>query len=526
MTATRAVQRLERQVAGALARSGYDPAATTLVVAVSGGPDSTALLLSLCRVGQPLDLHLHVAHLIHDLRGAETEEDAGFVSDLANRLGLPVTIQRADPLEYQRQRGISSFEQATRELRYDFLRTVALERDAPAVAVGHTRDDQAETVLEHILRGSGIHGLRGMTETSPWPWPTGVDDVLLLRPLLPVSRSETEGYCRDLGQPFRRDSENDSPKFTRNRIRHDLLPCLASGYNPRVADALVRLSRNAALDLDFLEQECDRIWPLLTSPPASGNSGDGGLSLDREALRALHPALQRSVLRRAFITAAGDARRLQETHLAGMAALAQDKSAGNSLRLPRGWWLHATHNRLVLTQAAELPCPLPPITRSHLLPLPTPAQPTVGSSIGGWRVTAGLASWPGYGPAGKQGPNVAFLRREALSDPVVVRCRVPGDRFHPQGMAGEKKLQDFFTDAKVPAAWRDRVPLVVTGPGIAWVVGHRIAEWAKVVPDSADNATALRLEFADEVLQGPKDERPGDSADRGRYGVFRQGHGG
>ncbi len=510
MTATRAVQRLERQVAAALARSGYDTAATTLVVAVSGGPDSTTLLLSLHRVGQPLGLHLHVAHLIHDLRGAETEEDAAFVSDLANRLGLPVTIQRADPLEYQRQCGISSFEQATRQLRYDFLRTVALERSAPAVAVGHTRDDQAETVLEHILRGSGIHGLRGMTETALWPWPAGVDDVLLLRPLLPVSRSGTEGYCRELGQPFRRDSENDSPKFTRNRIRHDLLPRLASEYNPRVADALVRLSRNAAVDLDFLEQECDRIWPLVASSPASGNSGDGGLNLDRQALRALHPALQRSALRRAFITAAGDARRLQETHLAGMAALAQDKSAGNSLRLPRGWWLHASHDRLVLTPAAEFPCPLPPITGSHPLTLPTPAQPTVSPVIGGWRVTAELAPWPGNGPAGKQGPNVAFFRRDALAGPVVVRCRVPGDRFHPLGMAGEKKLQDFFTDAKVPAAWRDLVPLVTAGPGIAWVVGHRIAEWAKVVPDGADNTTALRLEFAEEVFHVHQDERLGD----------------
>ncbi len=500
MTVPRAVRRLEQQVADALARSGYDNAGTTLVVAVSGGPDSTALLHSLHRVGQRLGLQLHVAHLIHDLRGAETEADAAFVSELAGQLGLPATIQRAAPLQYQRQRGISSFEQATRELRYDFLRTVALEHHAAAVAVGHTRDDQAETVLEHILRGSGIHGLRGMTETAPWPWPTGADGVALLRPLLAVGKSETAGYCEALGRPFRRDSENDSPKFTRNRIRHDLLPRLASEYNPRAADALVRLSRNAAIDVDFLEQECNRIWPLVASGPASGdsgNAGDGGIVLDREALRALHPALQRAALRRAFITVAGDARRLEETHLSGMAALAQGTSAGNALQLPRGWWLHAASGRLVLTTAKKLPCPLPPLTGSHPLRLPTEGQPATSAAIGGWRVTAGLVALTGDVAAWNQGPQVAFFQPESLAGPAVVRGRVPGDRFQPLGMAAEKKLQDFLTDAKVPAAWRDCIPLVVTPRGIAWVVGCRIADWAKVVPEGGGGMT-FRMEFMEE----------------------------
>lgn len=165
------VARLERLVAAALVRSGYSGQETSLVVGVSGGPDSTALLYCLHRLRERHQLRLHVAHLNHDFRGEEAEEDARFVTAVAQELELPVTVEKRDPVAYQRSRGISSFEQGARELRYSFMAQVAQDIGAGAVAVGHTADDQAETVLLHILRGTGPHGLRGMTQTSTWPWP-------------------------------------------------------------------------------------------------------------------------------------------------------------------------------------------------------------------------------------------------------------------------------------------------------------------------------------------------------------------
>jgi len=184
-----AAARLERLVAAALGRAGYSGNNTALVVAVSGGSDSSALLYSLHSLRERYRLRLHVAHLNHDFRGEEAEADARFVATLAQELGLPVTVAKRDPGEYQRQQGISSFEQAARELRYAFLAEVATQAGAAAVALGHTGDDLAETVLLHLLRGSGLHGLRGMAELAPWPWPVA-------SPPVPLSIGDGEGVAK------------------------------------------------------------------------------------------------------------------------------------------------------------------------------------------------------------------------------------------------------------------------------------------------------------------------------------------
>ncbi|MEK7814959.1 MAG: tRNA lysidine(34) synthetase TilS, partial [Chloroflexota bacterium] len=278
--------RLERLVAAALRRGGYSGNNTTLVVAVSGGPDSSALLYSLHRLGEQHRLRLHVAHLNHDFRGEEAEADARFVTALAQELGLPVTVSKRDPVEYQRQRRISSFEQAARELRYAFLADVATEAGAAAVALGHTADDLAETVLLHLLRGSGLHGLRGMAELAPWPWPTAAPGLSMFRPLLQATKAETVAYCQELGRDYRQDTGNYLGRFTRNRVRHDLLPRLAAEYNPRVGEALTRLARTAALELDYLEEEVDRVWPQVAT------AAEGAVSFHRAGLASLHPALQ------------------------------------------------------------------------------------------------------------------------------------------------------------------------------------------------------------------------------------------
>ena len=173
--------RLESQAAAALVRAGFSGNESLLVVGVSGGPDSSALLHCLSRLGRQHGLALHAAHLNHDFRGEEAEEDARFAAALACSLGIPATVEQRDVTEHQKQRRISSFEQAARELRYSFLAEVAEETGASAVAVGHTSDDLAETVLLHILRGSGTQGLRGMSERSPWPFP-GKDSGVELVP--------------------------------------------------------------------------------------------------------------------------------------------------------------------------------------------------------------------------------------------------------------------------------------------------------------------------------------------------------
>jgi len=489
------VASLDRQVAAALRRVGLSGNDSLLVLGVSGGSDSSALLYSLHRLQEAHQLRLHVAHLNHNFRGDEADEDARFAESLANELNLPSTVEKQDPTQYRADRSISSFEQLAREMRYVFMSRVADELGASAVAVGHTADDQAETVLQHILRGSGLHGLQGMTESASWPWPMGYPNLRIFRPLLGVTKADTVAYCRELGRDFRDDSGNYLPRFTRNRVRHKLLPLLADEFNPRVREALGRLARTAASDLDFIEGEVSRLWPELATVT------DDAVSYDLRRLTSLHPSLQRMALRRGYSELTGDTRRLRESHLNAMVVLIADRATVGTVELPQGVRLRRAYDRLLLSRETELSCPLPDFQGEHPLQLPSVGEPEAAVSIGGWRITM-RAEIPSEGDAGwgrlwdqpeepeqstglSRGPDVgltwsAWLDHEALGGGLTLRTRRPGDRFQPLGMSREKKIQDFFTDAKVPRTWRDRVPLLVSERGIAWIAGHRIADWAAI----------------------------------------------
>ena len=508
--------RVERLTSASLSRcgysSGYSPedsrqysgeGATPLVVGVSGGADSTALLYCLYRLRKAWNLQLHVAHLNHDFRGEEADADAEFVTDMALELDLPVTVEKQDPLAYQRERGISSFEQGARELRYAFLAKVATSISASAVAVAHTADDLAETVLLHILRGAGLHGLRGMTELAPWPWPPNLPQLQLLRPLLEATKAETVAYCNSLGRSFRVDTGNALPRFTRNRLRQSLLPLLAEEYNPQIRESLVRLAHTASLELDFLEKETDAVWPqvLVEAEEGDAEEGDAGsVSLHRQALSQLHPALQRMVLRRAYILVAGDARRLRESHLRAMAEAAGRRSSGQTLQLPGGWRLHITYDFLRLTRNRALDCPFPPLTGEYPVSLPQSPGEVAVTRLEGWEISITIVTAPGPEQIAQAPPLAAYfnpgaLRQGALGQGLQVRSRRPGDRFQPLGMTHQKKLQDFFTDTRMPESWRDRVPLLVTDSGIAWVVGQRIAEWARVNTQAGDHGQMYTVTF-------------------------------
>ncbi|MCE2404706.1 MAG: tRNA lysidine(34) synthetase TilS [Dehalococcoidia bacterium] len=472
---------VERKLRTALCRGGFTGRDVLLVVAVSGGPDSVALLHALLRLRESARVALHVAHLNHNFRGEEAEEDARFVSRLAASLGLPSTVGRADPVAYQREAGLSSFEEAAREVRYSFLSRVAEETGAAAVVLGHTVDDHAETVLMHIIRGSGLHGLRGMEALSTWRDRRGSREAVLFRPLLEVTKAETAAYCQARGLAFRVDSGNLSPRFTRNRVRDHLLPVLRQ-YNPRIAEALQRLGHAASLEVSFVEGEVDRVWDSVV------RMGRDEVVIDGEGLAALHPLVRLMVFRRAYERVAGHTRRLRQAHLTAMDALLASRP-GKTVQLPAGLSLSRGYGALHLGAAApESPCPFPPMEGEYrLLPPPPTGEASVDLPV--WRVVYGLQ--PG-GAQIQRRPFDASLDADSVAAGLLVRSRRAGDRFHPLGMRTDKKLQDFFVDQKVPREWRDRVPLLVSGGRIAWVVGYRVAEWAKTTPDSR---SVLRVEF-------------------------------
>ena len=493
------VDQVDRKVAAALERASLTGPGITLVVGVSGGADSSTLLYSLHNLRDSLGLSLHVAHLNHDFRGEEADEDAQFVEAMARDLGLPFSVVKQDPIAYQSENRISSFEQAAREMRYRFLADVAEIVGAPAVAIGHTSDDLAETVLLHIMRGAGLHGLRGMTETAPWPWPTGLDTPTIFRPLLETSKAETVEYCNELGRSYRQDSGNLLFKFTRNRVRQQLLPLMASEFNPRVHDALVRLANTASLDLAYMESELERVWERLLASEQRGDEFSGqspAVSLRRIACDDLHPAMKRLALRRAYVTVKGDARRLGESHLRAMTEFTSPHRAAGSIDLPGGIHLRLTAGVISLSGASPtVECPFPELAGPHLLPPDNISSSHVIHFLSGWQVIFERLKASEIPDLRQPDDFTAYFGQSALNSSLLVRKRADGDRFQPLGMAEVKRLHNYFIDAKVPREWRDRVPLLVGDRGIAWVVGYRIAEWAKVPEERTPDTPVVRVRF-------------------------------
>ena len=494
MDADKAVVHFDLHAKRALERSGL-AGRKRLLVAVSGGPDSLAMLLALCHLRGELGIELHGAHLDHGLRGEASRADAVFASETFRTLGLECTVDRADVPRYQEKHRMS-LEEASREVRYEFLGRVAREQRADAIALGHTSDDQAETVLMNIIRGSGLVGLRGMQPTSRRS--IGGEDALLVRPLLGISRNETVAYCRALGLKPRHDESNLSVELTRNRVRLELLP-LMEELNPAVRDALARLSSSAGQGVEYLESQVDDIWDEVAC--RQGNS----VVLHRGAFGRLPPALKALVVRRAVASLKGDLNDIQGVHADDMVRL-MGGPAGRSISLPGPLRFSVGYSEGTVSLDGDGPPPLPPLDGEH--PLNIPGETVVGD----WRVIATLLSPPKPRvraasvrgePASVRGEHVeprpsipdgmtAHLSYDKLGSQLRIRGRRPGDRFQPLGMATQKKLQDFMVDAKVPRQLRDRVPLIVSPRGIAWVAGWRVADWAKV-EDAEQRVLELRL---------------------------------
>jgi tRNA(Ile)-lysidine synthase len=534
----------------------------TVVVGVSGGADSVCLLHVLVKWQKALGMRLHVAHLNHQLRGVESEADAGYVSNLADSLGIPITIGRQDVAAYRTKRNCS-VEEAARELRYAFLARVAKDVGADRIAIGHTRDDQVETILMHILRGTGITGLCGLAPCSPvaydsqgasWPaCPTPLpvealsvakgqrSNLLVIRPLLDITREETTSYCQEHRLDPRIDSSNLSLSFLRNRLRLQLLPLLRQ-YNPGVDQALLRLADIAREDNAVIEQQASELWEEVA------RQENNAIYLDRKQLTSLPIALQRQLLRVAVTKLAGDARDIEASHIEAARSLL-NKPAGKRISLPRGFTCQGGYNEIAITRLPSVianpslpvilseaknlqtlsvnsawqsqfpPCPFPPLAGEF--PLKVPGE----TVCPGWKVTASvIQERPKEGHCepfrschsersegscnaqsklreGEESRPAQDKLREVFSadldfhktgTELFVRQRQPGDRFQPLGMSMPKKLYEFMVDAKVPRSWRRHIPIVCSPQQIIWVVGWRIDDRVKVTEASKE---IIRLEF-------------------------------
>ena len=436
------------------------PPGGRVVAAVSGGSDSVALACLLGELAARGELVLAgLAHLHHGLRGPAADADEAFCRAFAAARGLPIDVERADVRALARG-WRTSIEDAARRARRAFFERAAARAGAASVAVGHTRDDQAETFLLRLVRGAGTRGLAAIHPRA------GV----VVRPLLEIGRAELRDDLDARGQAFCEDETNRDLSIPRNRVRHELLPYLARHFSPGIVDVLAREARLAREDADWLDRAAIEIAPTLVL------CTDQGADLDVVALRALPPALAGRVVRGALTSQAGG-RFIGFEHVEALLALARESGAAHAAVDLPGQHVARHGDCLRLRPQGPRRAAAAGGANSFRYSLSIPGE--VDLAEVGWTISAEWGADVRAGSSGitnlsARGTSVAVA---AVAGPLAVRTRRPGDAFRPLGLGGRKKLQDFFVDRKVARAERDRIPLVVdVSDRIVWVVGQAVAE--------------------------------------------------
>lgn len=446
-----------------------------VLVGVSGGPDSLCLLDILRQAGYPLI----VAHFNHRLR-PEADEEADSVRDLAQSLGLTFVTDSADVRAQARDQGWS-LEEAARNLRYRFLFAAARGNSAQAVAVGHTADDQVETVLMHFLRGAGLAGLKGMEARSLLP--LFDPQIPLVRPLLGMWRGETESYCREHGLYPHMDASNADPVYFRNRLRHTLIPELEK-YNPRLKESLLRSAQALQGDYAALQEILEADWNRVFA-----GQGPGWIAFQGSALAGLSTAIQRNLIRRA-----GEILRPASRDF-GYEALDRavqwiGSRSGKQVDFINSLYLVQEQGTLYLAAyEADLPsAQFPQVVTPRRLGAPAALELGEAWKLSAEEIDAGDARSQSSGNAD---PFTAWLDAEQAAEGLLVRKPRAGDRFQPLGMKnGSMKLSDFFVNEKLPRRARGKWPLVCSGEKIVWVAGFRLAHPFRVTETTN---RALRL---------------------------------
>jgi len=456
---------LHEKIAQACARYGLLEGARGIVVGVSGGQDSVALLHALVSMGE-FDLRVAAAHLHHGMRGEEADADQQYVRELCARLGAEFYAERRDIYAEAERSGLN-VEEAGRRARYELLERVAAEGDFDRIATAHTGTDRAETLLLNMFRGAGVEGLRSIPPRRG----------KIVRPLILTTRQETGDYCERHGLEVRIDRTNlEADHARRNVLRLTVMPQIAEVF-PGVERALLRVC-------EAIEEELAWTRPLMEDAlrEVTLQRDEERMALSLARLAELSPGKLHRVLRMAIEQVRGDLRDVSRERIERLARVVAEGETGKQVMLPGGWRARRGYNEIAIE-----PAPVEETFEKESSPLPVPG--TARLERRGVEVRAELAP----APAQLNGADrlVALMNEAVAEGGLVLRSSWPGERFQPLGMAGTKKLQDFFVDEKAPPAERRRTPVVADTAGrILWVVGYRLSHPARV---SGDGKRVVKL---------------------------------
>ncbi|MFQ5638576.1 MAG: tRNA lysidine(34) synthetase TilS [bacterium] len=434
-----------------------------VLVAVSGGLDSVALLHLLHRIRNELELSLSVVHIHHGIRGSEADSDVDFVSSLAVYYHIPFFIDKVNAPEFAKNNKLS-LEEAARDLRYEAFEKMLRMTQSDLCATAHTGNDQAETMLDRFLRGSGIAGFQGIPERrGPF-----------VRPLLVFQRAEIEAYVRDEGLKYRVDSSNQDMRFRRNRIRHQLIPQLLD-YNPGLVTTLMKTSHIFREQELFLRAQTEAALNSLVSLHKKNE-----IILEIDAFLKYFNILRKYILMEACERLSIHRKHLTFHILERALKLIENRKIGKKLSLAADYELSIDYDGIIIKRRQPKPDPI-------VLELLENHSCRYQDFLLSWRIIKKPENL-----RFEDSKQVEFVDVDKVGTRLYVRMSLPGDKLEPLNFKGHKKVADYFSDRKVPHHTREVTPIIESSHGIVWVCGHIIDDKFKVTDATK---TVLRLEL-------------------------------
>ena len=438
-----------------------------VVVALSGGPDSTALLVIIAPIAQQLNLSLIIAHFNHGLRGKESDEDEKFSRDLAEKMGLTFVSGKMD--QKKGKKGISP-EDFYRRQRYNFFNKVAEDYQAQKIALGHNLQDQAETVLLNILRGSGLKGLKGFLPMR---------DGKIIRPLIEISRREIISFLNEAGIPYRQDSSNENKRYLRNQIRSELIPYLKEKFNPKIEENLAHMAEILRLEDEFIRQHVDEVLKSSFIQMQQNR-----ILLKIAYINKLHPAIRLRLFKTILESLNPAKNGFSFIHIKSLDNLAQKCETGKRVDLPLGIEVRREYDDLILE--GKKVCSKQ-MGYEYTMNIPG----SIYIKERKFTVRSELATKESVDFRGK---NEVYLDLDKIQQPVIIRNRRDGDWFQPLGMQGQQKIKSLFIDHKIPRSKRDEIMLLVDQLSVIWIENMHLNDRVKITEETKN---VLKLEIMD-----------------------------
>ena len=440
-----------------------------ILVGVSGGPDSISLLWFLLSLKKEYNLSIYVAHLNHMLRGRESDEDAEFVKKAAIELKLAYKVEKCNINAYSKNYSLS-IEEAAREYRYKFYSDSAKYFHASKIALGHSADDQGETVLMRMIRGCGLEGLKGI--------PAMRDNII--RPLIECTRDEIEHYCRKYQLKYRIDFTNKEPVYFRNKIRLELLPLLSREYNENIKDHLLKLGNIASEVSEYLQKETDAAFRKVLIKEMADR-----IIINLEKLNDYPLAIKRNIIRESIQIIKGNLNDITFWHIHQIENMTNHQSGEKGIDLPKGLKIKKRYNELIIFKKKQDADNQNDLFLDWEYKINIPGNAKIETL--GMRVETKILDASSIEPLNfyknqyRDRKFSEFVDLEKIRLPLKIRNWRFGDKFFPLNMNGSKKVKEFFIDRKIPKDRRNSIPILVDNEGkIIWIIGFRLDNRVKI----------------------------------------------